>query len=199
MCGRYALTEDWGAVIAAFGIHETVGEYAPNDDVAPGQMVAALVAAADGHRRAGLVRWGLPRPGGTGGGRSVMINARSETVFEKPTFRRLMARRRCLIPASSYYEWKAEEDGRRRVRIRLAQRRLFAFAGLYDVWVGEDGARSAGCVILTREPNAELAAVHDRMPVILRGEDEALWLDPTALREDVASLLRQETEKMYVL
>lgn len=186
-------------MMAAFGIHEAVGDYTPNENVAPGQMVVAMVVAAEGRRRAGLVKWGLPRRESASGGRSVMINARSETVFAKPAFRRLMARRRCLIPASSYYEWKMGEAGKQRVRIGLVERRLFAFAGLYDMWAAEDGTRVSGCVILTREPNGALVSIHDRMPVILRDKDEALWLDPFAAREDLASLLQRETGEAYVL
>jgi putative SOS response-associated peptidase YedK len=136
------------------------------------------------------MRWGLvpawakdPKIG------SKLINARAETLAEKPAFRRLLGTRRCLIPADSFYEWAAQSDGKRRpMRVTLSSGEPFAFAGLWDVWTPpEGGPPLRTCTIITTTPNALMATIHHRMPVILTSQAEAAWLDPAIT--DPAELL----------
>ena len=182
MCGRFTLTADWGLVREWFFIElaERMEMIAPRYNIAPGQDVLAVIAH-EGVRRAGFLRWGMRSArGGT-----PLINARAETLAERPAFRRLLERRRCLIPADGYYEWKKTVDGKKQpYRIVPTDGPLFSFAALYDTYVDEDGTRHHSCVIVTTEPNRRLAAIHDRMPAILRREDESLWLDRTVAAPD---------------
>jgi putative SOS response-associated peptidase YedK len=106
-----------------------------------------------------------------------MINARAETLTEKPAFRRLIERKRCLIPADGFYECKQTEKGKQPMRITMKNGEPFGFAGLYDTWAASDGRKVSTCTIITTQPNELVADIHDRMPVILRQEDEDLWLD----------------------
>lgn len=182
MCGRFTLTADWGLVREWFFIElaERMERIAPRYNIAPGQDVLAIIAH-EGVRRAGFLRWGFR----SARGGSPLINARAESLAERPTFRKLLDRRRCLIPADGYYEWKKTPDGKKRpYRIVLTERPLFSFAALYDTYVTEDGARHHSCVIVTTEPNRTMGAIHDRMPAILRREDEALWLDRSVSAPD---------------
>ena len=123
-----------------------------------------------------------------------MINARTETLAEKPSFRAALTRRRCLIPADGFYEWQAAPDGKKAGRtpmhIRLKDDGLFAFAGLWEEWRAPDGSPLRSCTIITTTPNAVAAPIHDRMPAILRPEDESLWLDHSQTNaSDLLSLL----------
>ncbi len=122
---------------------------------------------------------------------SRLINARVETIAEKPSFRTALARRRCLIPADGFYEWKEadnpEEGGRTPMHIRRRDGALFAFAGLWDEWQAPDGSPLRTCTIITGTPNPLMAPIHDRMPMILRREDENSWLEPGP--HDTQSLL----------
>ncbi len=106
-----------------------------------------------------------------------MINARAETLQEKPAFKRLFERKRCLIPADGFYEWKQTERGKQPMRITMRDGEPFAFAGLFDTWMSPAGQKLSTCTIITTRPNQVVADIHDRMPVILRPEDEDLWLD----------------------
>ncbi|MCI3923086.1 SOS response-associated peptidase [Paenibacillus sp. TRM 82003] len=192
MCGRFTLTADWGLVREWFFIElaERMERIAPRYNVGPGQDVLAIVGDGEGRRRAGMLRWGLQPTwvGPDGKKPAPLMNARAESLAAKPTFRGLLARRRCLVPADGFYEWKRGADGKNRpMRAVLTERPLFSFAALYDTYVDESGARHHSCVIVTTEPNRTMAEVHDRMPAILRREDEALWLDRSTT--DAAALL----------
>jgi putative SOS response-associated peptidase YedK len=107
-----------------------------------------------------------------------LINARSETAAEKPAFRAAFKRRRCLIPADGFYEWRAMEGRKQPYLIHMRDRAPFAIAGLWERWEAPDGSPLESCTLLTTEANARVARLHDRMPVILAPEDWALWLDP---------------------
>jgi len=135
----------------------------------------------DGHRELSLVRWGLipswakdPDIG------QRMINARAESLAEKPSFRGPLRRKRCLILADGFYEWQTVPGATRKLPIylRLKSRKVFAFAGLWDRWLDPDGVARTTCVIITTAPNALVAPIHDRMPVILPREHYHLWLEP---------------------
>jgi putative SOS response-associated peptidase YedK len=180
MCGRYTITISLEELMLRYMIDETsVPFHRPKYNVAPGQFIFAVIH--DGKRnRLGELKWGLippwaddPKIG------YMMINARAETAADKPAFREPLKRKRCIIPADSFYEWRKEDGGKRKqpMRILKRDRSVFSIAGLYETWLSPDGEKISSCTILTTEPNDVVAPIHDRMPVILRPENEALWLD----------------------
>ncbi|ALS27490.1 SOS response-associated peptidase [Paenibacillus cisolokensis] len=178
MCGRYTLTVTLEELIVRFMIEDAfIPFHRPKYNVAPGQMVPAVIS--DGKRnRLGELKWGLIPPWADDPGiGSRMINARAETAADKPAFREALRRKRCLIPADGFYEWRKDGQGKQPMRIVMKDRSLFAMAGLYETWLAPDGRKISTCTVLTTAPNALMADIHDRMPVILRPEDEAVWLD----------------------
>ncbi len=178
MCGRYSLFADPLEVMERFGLRELSFDWQPRYNIAPGQLIPVIIAER-GRKRIGQLRWGLV-PSWAKDDKSgyKMINARSETLTEKPAFRTLFVRKRCIIPADGFYEWKKTEKGKQPMRIMMQDGSLFAFAGLYDTWTGPDGQKLSTCTIITTKPNELVSDVHDRMPVILRSpEDEQIWLD----------------------
>jgi putative SOS response-associated peptidase YedK len=178
MCGRYAivLTGD-GSLQRRFSLEEVPEAPAPRFNVAPTQTLPVITRNSP--NRMEMMRWGLvPSWAKDMSIGSRMINARAETVAEKPAFRRLLRSQRCLVPASGFYEWKREGDGKTPHFIHLPDEPLFAFAGLYDIWRDPDGQAVKTYTILTTAPNDLMSEIHNRMPVILRREDEDDWLDP---------------------
>ncbi|CDQ20473.1 Putative SOS response-associated peptidase YedK [Halobacillus karajensis] len=177
MCGRYTLLAEEAEILREFGIESQIDGYEPRYNVAPGQKVLAVIH--DGNKkRAGYMKWGLvpswskdPKVG------YKMINARSETAHEKPSYKRLMSQKRCLILADSFYEWQKTKSGKRPVRIKLEDRSLFAFAGLWDQWGGEEESLFT-CTILTQEANEFMKPIHDRMPVIMPRKKQEEWIEP---------------------
>ncbi|MDX1612706.1 MAG: SOS response-associated peptidase [Candidatus Promineifilaceae bacterium] len=178
MCGRFTLVASGEAVAEHFDLSE-VPHLAPRYNIAPTQPVAAVrVSEQSGQRELTHFHWGLipfwakdPSIG------SRMINARSETAAEKPSFRAAFKYRRCLIPADGFYEWQRLNGQKQPVRVQLQDGGLFALAGLWEHWQGSDGSEIESCTILTTKPNDLVAEVHNRMPVILAPEDYDLWLD----------------------
>lgn len=180
MCGRFTLAVDPADLIDAFGLDPNASPdlavVGPRFNIAPTQAVA--VVPNTGPRHLEVMRWGLipswakdPKIGNT------LINARGETVAEKPSFRSAFKRRRCLILADGFYEWKKEAGGGKTPYfIQLADERPFAFAGLWEVWRPADGSELPTCTIVTTTPNAVMAQLHDRMPVIVPPEHYDTWL-----------------------
>ncbi len=178
MCGRYTLATDLRVLAERFGFRASDIEYRPRYNIAPTQNVLA-VTGEEG-RAARLLRWGLvPSWAREAGGERQMINARAETLGQKPSFRRSLAGRRCLVLADGFYEWKKE--GRRKIPMRVVLRsgEPFAFAGLWDVWREGSAEEIRSCAIITTEPNPLIRKIHDRMPVILARRAEEIWLDPS--------------------
>jgi putative SOS response-associated peptidase YedK len=189
MCGRFNQTASGDEVAEAFGLDEAA-ELAPRYNIAPTQAIVVVgVQPKTGRRGLASLRWGLV-PSGSLGGERGFINARSETAWEKPSFSEAFARRRCLIPATGFYEWQKIDAKRRQPwLIRLASGHVFAFAGLWEPAVAPDAAPT--CAILTTEPNEIARPIHDRMPVILDPADYARWLDPAVtIPAEVRPLLR---------
>ncbi len=152
--------------------------YFPRFNIAPGQLIFAIITDHNQSRRAGFLRWGLvpawSRDEKIG---NKMINARSETLHEKPAFKSLLSRKRCLIPADGFYEWKATGKGKQPVRILFKDERVFSMAGLYDTWENSEGQKVHSCTVITTQANDLISPIHHRMPVILKPEEEAIWLD----------------------
>jgi putative SOS response-associated peptidase YedK len=191
VCGRFNQTASGEEVAEALGL-EDVPALAPRYNIAPTQPIAVVgVQPSTGRRGLAAIAWGLV-PRTSKGGERGFINARAETAWEKAAFREAFARRRCLVPATGFYEWqKLDASSRRRQPwlIRLATGRVFAFAGLWEPPPAAGG--SPTCAILTTEPNDLARPIHDRMPVILDPADYERWLDPTAtLPGEVRPLLR---------
>ncbi len=200
MCGRYTLTApDPAQLRARFGISESVA-LTPRFNIAPGDAILAITTDRAGAARAESLRWGLVPPFVKEPPRSgAMINARAETVAEKPAFRGAFARLRCLIPADGFYEWGRLGDdpdpdaratgSKRAFHITQADHAPFAFAGLWSVWHGGTPEEIRSATILTTAANAQVAPLHDRMPVILTPDDEATWLAPETPTPVLSALL----------
>jgi putative SOS response-associated peptidase YedK len=176
MCGRYLITSAPEAFRRLFGYREQPN-FPPRYNVAPTQPVP-IVRLAEGERQFVLVRWGLipsfaedPRKF------ALLINARSESVHDKPAFRYAIRRRRCLFPADGFYEWKQESDNKRPYCVRPKHGGPIAFAGLWETWTGPDGEEMETAAILTTAANRELASLHERMPAIVPPDAFDFWLD----------------------
>ena len=186
MCGRFALTLPVDGIRKLFGFSQ-IPNLPPRWNIAPTQAVLAVRQEPDGPA-AFPARWGLipgwskdPSIG------AKLINARSETVREKPSFRTAFQRRRCLIPADSFYEWKTVHGIKQPYRIRFDDDGLFAFAGLWERWQGGDGSDVETCSIVTTDANETLSPLHHRMPVILDQPAFSTWL--TGPQNDAAALM----------
>lgn len=178
MCGRYTIVVSIEELMLRYLSDLPTNRYhTPRYNVAPMQQVLAVVN--DGEKnRLGELRWGLvPSWASDDKIGSKMINARAETLLEKPSFRNLVQRKRALVPADGFYEWKQAGGEKQPMRITMRDGGIFSMAALYDTWVAPDGRRIGTCTIITTTPNELMADIHDRMPVILRPEDEAFWLD----------------------
>lgn len=178
MCGRYSLFAEFRIIEERFG-EATFDEedYEESYNIAPSQMVLSVIN--DGNKnRLGFLKWGLVPPWANDPKVGFkMINARAETVHEKPSFREAFKKRRCLIVADSFYEWKRTEDRKIPMRIKMKNDNLFAMAGLWESWKDTKGNLVHTCTILTTEANELMSSFHDRMPVILKQEDEQKWLN----------------------
>jgi putative SOS response-associated peptidase YedK len=188
MCGRYTDSRRNKELLVRYGFQADLG-FAPRYNIAPTQDASILALGADGtpeHKRA---RWGL-LPVWTKGSTipASLINARAETVATKPSFRHSYQKRRCLVLADGFYEWQKRPDGKQPTYIRLRDGAPFAFGGLWEEWRGDERMVESFCIVTTR-PNQLCATVHDRMPLILREEDYAAWLDVKSAADTVAALL----------
>jgi putative SOS response-associated peptidase YedK len=191
MCGRYTLaTPSPADVRARFPVGESV-EIAQRFNVAPGDDVLAVTTSREGEPRGEMLRWGLvpswaksPETG------LKMINARVETVAERPAYRRAFERFRCLIVADGFYEWRRMPNGPKQAfHITRSDGGVFAFAGLWSIWHGDEDRTVRSCTILTRGANAAISSLHDRMPIILPPNGEAAWLDASTPRGGLEELL----------
>jgi putative SOS response-associated peptidase YedK len=184
MCGRFALIVDASVLAGVFEV-DPPRELKPRFNIAPTQTVPIVRTTSEGSRECAPVRWGLiPSWAKDTKIGARMINARGETVAEKPSFRSAVKSRRCLIPADGFYEWVTTDEGKQPHFIHFADARLFAFAGLWERWhKGEDGPLDS-CTIITTRPNELIADLHDRMPVILPRERYSEWLEPAMLEAD---------------
>lgn len=177
MCSRYNLTSPPEAVRAYFGYADTPN-FPARYNIAPTQAIPVVLLDETGTRRFRLMRWGL-LPGFVKDPKKfpTLINARSEEVLEKPSFRHAVRRRRCLVPADGFYEWTGQKGKRRPFHLRPRAPRLIAFAGLHECWQDPQGGEIDTVTILTCAANRTVSALHDRMPVVLEPEQYEDWLD----------------------
>src|SRR4051794_11591591 len=189
MCGRYAITTAPEAIRALFAYLEQPN-FPPRYNVAPTQPVP-IVRMAGGKRQLALVRWGLI-PAWVNDPRtfSLLINARGESVLDKPAFRNAMKYRRCLFPADGFYEWKREGATKRPYFVRLKSGQPLAFAGLWESWMGPNGEEMETAAIVTTTANRSIVHIHERMPVIVPPEAFDFWLDPKVDAEMATAVIQ---------
>lgn len=192
MCGRFTLSQSGEAVATAFDLEE-VPTVPPRYNIAPTQPIAVIRSTIEHPQREfTYLSWGLvpswskdPKIGAR------LINARAETLAEKPSFRAAFKRRRCLILADGFYEWQRSPEGKQPYYFHLENHQPFAFGGLWEHWENGNGDVIESCTIITTTANEVLSSIHDRMPVILPPKGYDLWLDPTIEKDkDLHTLLR---------
>lgn len=179
MCGRFSLTINPADLADEFPGAAFPNEFVPRYNIAPAQPILAI--SNQNSKAADFFLWGLvPSWAKERAIGNRLINARGETLAEKPAFRGVYKYKRCLIPGDGFYEWQPQTGTKSKVPhfVRLKTRRPFAFAGLWDEWQGPDGSSLQSCAIVTTAPNKLMATIHNRMPVILPKADYAEWLDP---------------------
>ncbi|MBM7662047.1 putative SOS response-associated peptidase YedK [Bacillus mesophilus] len=180
MCGRFTLFADLNEIVERFVINVGIQEenYSKSYNIAPSHSVLSVIN--DGtNNRLGYLRWGLLPPWASDEKIGYkLINARAETLSEKPSFRMAYQRKRCLVPANSFFEWKKTDHTKTPLCIKLKCSGLFAMAGLWESWRSPLGKIIHTCTIITTTPNHLVKDIHDRMPVILNPDDESKWLDP---------------------
>jgi putative SOS response-associated peptidase YedK len=192
MCGRYAFFSPAEAVKRTFALDDVPG-LEPRYNIAPTQDVPAVRAGGEGRRAFAMLHWGLvPKWAKERAIGNRMINARAETLAEKPSFRDAFRKRRCLVLADGWYEWQVAAGGKQPWFIRRKDARPFAFAGLWERWKDPaDASMLESCAIVTTDASESIRRIHDRMPVVLAEEDWDRWLD-TAFSdaESLSRLLR---------
>lgn len=178
VCGRFVHHTDPREFAFAMGIREVCCDLPPRYNVAPRQPIAVVVE--DGVRRIVPMQWGLiPSWAKDDKIANKLINARAETIAEKPSFKRAFAQRRCLILADGFYEWKSDESGKHPVYITLKSGKPFCFGGIFEHWTNPQGERVVTCCIITTEASEEMRWVHHRMPLIVPTQFQERWLDQT--------------------
>ena len=188
MCGRYSLVPT-ESIAARFDIQQQQLTLSPRYNVAPSQSMPVVVRNSP--NRLVEMQWGLiPSWSKEPRAQFSTINARAETITKSPVFRGPFKSRRCLVPASGFYEWQRTEQGKQPFCIRLKDTDLFAFAGLYDVWHDADGNELYSYTVITTAPNDLVASIHNRMPVILHRDDEETWLNKESDSAQLLALLK---------
>ena len=178
MCGRFVLLTNLSVITESFNIQNVACEYRQGNNISPGQQIAAVIRKDDQNNLVNF-RWGLipswakdPSIG------NKMFNARAETISEKPSFKNAFKKRRCLIVADGFYEWQILGKIKKPFYFHLKSGKPFGFAGLYESWASPDQQQINTCTIITTEPNELIKPIHDRMPVILSKDKEAIWIEP---------------------
>ena len=189
MCGRYTLTKDLEVLEIRFGFSAPESSLSPRFNVAPMQY-CPVVLLEDGRRVLRMMRWGLvPFWAKDESIAGRLINARSETIADKPSFRQALQQRRCLVPADGFYEWAKRGKDKQPIYFQVLEGRPFALAGIYERRSRDEGDELYTFTIITTGPNELVKPVHDRMPVILDERDEERWLDPATPLDELLKLL----------
>lgn len=198
MCGRFAFYSPHQAVTDIFGVEFPLA-IEPRFNIAPSQFIVALRAGAEGGLEPAVLKWGLipswakdPKIGNR------MINARAETVHEKPSFRAAFKRRRCVILADGFYEWRMVGGGKEPYFISMHDDAPFAMAGLWEYWQGKDGTELETCTIITTAANDVMLPLHHRMPVILSPANAARWSGPDCDLPDAAQAVLGDWENDHL-
>lgn len=182
MCGRYGFT-DPSKIKDRFNIEnpQDLKDLGPRYNIAPSQWLPVITRdQVTNHNKAELMRWGLlPAWSSDPGKAAMMINARAETLHQKPSYQKPLRTQRCLIPVTHFFEWKQTKEGKIPYLIRLKNDEMFSFAGLYDVNNKVEDKEVKTYTIITTEPNSLIEPIHNRMPVILKKTTENIWLDPS--------------------
>ena len=187
MCGRFEIHSAIEIIATIFGIDDWDIEYKPNYNVAPSHDI--VIAIESGKRKLVKSRWGfLPSWSKDASDGYKMINARAETVAEKPSFKHAFQKQRCLVLVDGFFEWKREGKEKKPYLIRMKSGKPYALAGLYNLWTSPKGEKICTNTIITTNSNDLVKSIHDRMPVILPPEKYSTWLDPANL--DTSSLLQ---------
>jgi putative SOS response-associated peptidase YedK len=188
MCGRYSIATAPEALRTLFRYREQPN-FPPRYNIAPTQPVP-IVRVVEGDRHFALVRWGLIPPWAKDPRAfTLVINARGESINDKPAFKNAMKRRRCLFPADGFYEWRQEGRGKRPFHVRRRDGQPMAFAGLWETWIGPNGEEMETAAIVTTTANADLAPIHERMPVVIPEEAFESWLDCVNVDAAMASAM----------
>ncbi|MES1166393.1 MAG: SOS response-associated peptidase [Pseudomonadota bacterium] len=190
MCHRYLLLEEhYRDILARIGLGPET-DFRSRYNMAPGTGIPAVRRPAGGGVEAARLHWGLVPSWAKNGDSAGLMNARAESLADKPSFRDAFRSRRCVIPASGFYEWAKHGRTRRPWLFRWRDERPFGFAGLWEAWRAPDGSVRETCAIVTTAPNDQIRPIHDRMPVMLKPEQFDAWLDPRATApESLAPLL----------
>lgn len=176
MCGRYTLAAGPQFIAEYFHIDGPIPDFRPSWNITPGGDIPVICELPDNGRSCSLMHWGLiPHWAKQPESKYKMINAKAETLSQRPAYRDAYKHRRCLIPASGFYEWQTTTHGKQPYYIHRKDDGLLAFAGLWEYWESEHIINS--CTIITTDANPLLQSIHDRMPVILAEQDHATWLD----------------------
>ncbi len=193
MCGRFNLIATEDQLIDGFKLHR-LPRYEKNYNIPPGQKILTVVKLDDGSYKAVYLYWGLiPHWAKERKISQRLINARAETVAEKPAFKQAYQQRRCLIPATGFYEWQIQpQGGKQAYCISSVNSGVFAFAGLWEYW--DKGAETVySCSIITTAANSMMTTIHQRMPVIITEDDYSIWLDKQVSMEATQGLLRKDS------
>lgn len=188
MCGRYNLIATGQQIMDHFGLPSLPAQD-PDYNIPPGQKILAIVQLEDGSSKAVNLHWGLiPSWAKDHAIANRLINARAETLTEKPSFKKAFQHRRCLIPATGFYEWQATTTRKQPYHIHKPDNSLFAFAGIWEHWKN-DQETVYSCAIITTDANGTMTPIHDRMPVIIAPEDYNRWLNKQATNIKIADFL----------
>lgn len=188
MCGRYNLIATGQQIMDHFRLL-SLPAHNPDYNIPPGQKILAVVQLEDGSNGAVNLHWGLiPSWAKDRAISSRLINARAETLTEKPSFKKAYRHRRCLIPATGFFEWHATEAGKQPYHIYRQDKGVFAFAGIWEHWE-HDQETVYSCSIITAAANSKMAPIHDRMPVIIMPDDYTRWLDKKNTAVEIADFL----------
>lgn len=198
MCGLYSFRKSPEETRSLFNYVEQPN-FPPRQYVTPGSPIAIIREGNDKQPHFALVRWGfIPswvkdvQPG------RPLINARAETVYEKPSFKNAIRRRRCLFPTDGFYEWQGDVPGKKQAYfIHRRDDALFAFAGIWEHWLGADGSELESAAMITTDPGLPVATIHDRSPVVIQPQDFARWLDGT--EEKVHDLLKAPADDFWTM
>jgi putative SOS response-associated peptidase YedK len=195
-CGRYVLKSNLLELKKHFNLASVPKDFRPNYNVAPGQILPVVIRGEDGQLKMEMMKWGIPAPWKQN---MILINTRDDKIFTSPMWKGLVSKKRALIPANGFYEWKKPEnpkDLKTPFYICPNRRELFSFAGIWNSWKDVEGKEFKTYSIITTSPNKEMTSVHNRMPVILHQSEEADWLEPSKTsQEDLEPFLHPYEDK----